>query len=276
MKSKIKINKKSFTFKIDGQYSWGKDEILFKKSTNSLANVNWKNNGYKKIKILNKLDFLKLKTDISNLLFKLIFTEFKTKVKKLDFKMEQYHNYVSGEASHNKIIKKTRKLNLDQFNRKLMNKILKVCSKNLNKNLTFRNPKLRKEIIILRLNRPKSLDINPPHRDGYLKIWRNVINLWIPISGCGSLSSLPLIPGSHLISEKKILRTRSSGSKINGKLYRVPSIIKIKNDVINMIRPNPKYGEALIFTPFLIHGSAINLEKNKTRASLELRLHVLE
>ena len=67
--------------------------------------------------------------------------------------------------------------------------------KNLNKNLTFRNPKLRKEIIILRLNRPKSLDINPPHRDGYLKIWRNVINLWIPISGCGSLSSLPLIPG---------------------------------------------------------------------------------
>ena len=77
-----------------------------------------------------------------------------------------------------------------------------------------------------------------------------------------------------MISEKKILRTGSSGSKINGKLYRVPSIIKIKNDVINMIRPNPKYGEALIFTPFLIHGSAINLEKNKTRASLELRLHV--
>ena len=59
--------------------------------------------------------------------------------------MEQYHNYVSGEESHNKIIKKTRKLNLDQFNRKLMNKILKICSKNLNKNLTFRNPKLRKD-----------------------------------------------------------------------------------------------------------------------------------
>ena len=37
-----------------------------------------------------------------------------------------------------------------------------------------------------------------------------------------------------------------------------------------MIRPNPKLGEALIFTPFLIHGAAVN-NSDLTRISLELR-----
>ncbi|RKE98110.1 hypothetical protein [Ichthyenterobacterium magnum] len=38
-----------------------------------------------------------------------------------------------------------------------------------------------------------------------------------------------------------------------------------------MVRPNPKKGEASIFTPFLIHGAAVNKNKDITRVSLELR-----
>jgi ectoine hydroxylase-related dioxygenase (phytanoyl-CoA dioxygenase family) len=32
------------------------------------------------------------------------------------------------------------------------------------------------------------------------------------------------------------------------------------------------YGQALIFSPHLIHGLALNLEENKTRVALEFRL----
>ena len=39
-----------------------------------------------------------------------------------------------------------------------------------------------------------------------------------------------------------------------------------------MIRPNPNIGQVLAFTPFLIHGCAINWNDNITRFSLELRL----
>ena len=37
-----------------------------------------------------------------------------------------------------------------------------------------------------------------------------------------------------------------------------------------MIRPNPKETEALVFTPYLIHGAAFN-DSNNTRVALELR-----
>ena len=38
-----------------------------------------------------------------------------------------------------------------------------------------------------------------------------------------------------------------------------------------MIRPNPQNTEALIFTPFLIHGAAVNKNIDITRIALELR-----
>ena len=37
-----------------------------------------------------------------------------------------------------------------------------------------------------------------------------------------------------------------------------------------MIRPNPKEGDALFFTPFLIHGAGVNLSQ-ETRIGMELR-----
>ena len=38
---------------------------------------------------------------------------------------------------------------------------------------------------------------------------------------------------------------------------------------LKMKRPNPKYGESLIFTPFLVHGSAINENKDKLSKAKE-------
>jgi ectoine hydroxylase-related dioxygenase (phytanoyl-CoA dioxygenase family) len=38
-----------------------------------------------------------------------------------------------------------------------------------------------------------------------------------------------------------------------------------------MIRPNPKPGEMLLFSPYLIHGGGVNFNKDITRVSLEMR-----
>lgn len=43
-----------------------------------------------------------------------------------------------------------------------------------------------------------------------------------------------------------------------------------------MMRPNPALNEALVFTPYLIHGSSVNDNQNQTRVSLELRLYCLD
>ena len=46
-------------------------------------------------------------------------------------------------------------------------------------------------------------------------------------------------------------------------------ILSYENNNLEMIRPNPQLGEIIIFTPFLVHGSAINAQTDKTRFSLE-------
>ena len=80
-----------------------------------------------------------------------------------------------------------------------------------------------------------------------------------------------MLPGSHLLPENEILRTESKGAKINGNTYYVPCILKTGAGDLKMIRPNPSEGEALLFSPFLIHGAAVNRSEH-TRVSMELRL----
>ena len=132
---------------------------------------------------------------------------------------------------------------------------------------------LKKEVVILRINRPQSFDFNPLRRDGYLEVWENTINIWISIVVYNLKSSLPIIPGSHLINEKNIMKTNIRSAKLNKKVYNVPAIAKIEGG-IKLIRPNPPNENALIFSPFLIHGSAHNNNKSKTRISLEIRLFI--
>jgi ectoine hydroxylase-related dioxygenase (phytanoyl-CoA dioxygenase family) len=38
------------------------------------------------------------------------------------------------------------------------------------------------------------------------------------------------------------------------------------------IRPDPKIGEVLVFSPYLIHGGSVNLNDDTTRISIEVRL----
>jgi hypothetical protein len=121
----------------------------------------------------------------------------------------------------------------------------------------------------IRIVRPNSNDNNPPHKDSHLKRLRKNVNIYLPLAGSNELSSLPLIPKSHLEEESEYIIS-SSPSFVNGKKNTVPCIVH-RNKGLDMICPNPKPNEVLIFTPHLIHGGGVNSNKNVTRVSLEMR-----
>ncbi len=100
------------------------------------------------------------------------------------------------------------------------------------------------------------------------------MNVWIPVAGSDENSSLPVVPASHLIREEALIRTAARSAKISGNTYMVPCISKIHDRIPEMTRPNPQPGQALIFTPFLIHGAAFNTNVDATRMALELRLYL--
>ena len=185
------------------------------------------------------------------------------------FRLEDYHKTVKEDKLHRKIIGFTRELTEKNFSLDIY-KLLERAEDVLACKLSLMVKELNRVHIQLRINRPNSLDINPPHKDGYLSYWKDIINIWIPIAGCDINSSLPLIPKSHLIKENELYKTQNQGATINGSQYRVPCILKTKNGNLKMIRPNPKEGDAIFFTPFLIHGAAFNKSK-KTRIGMELR-----
>lgn len=186
------------------------------------------------------------------------------------FELKSYHKVITNDKDHLKVINHTKNLRVSDFEIDFDSLAAKF-SENVNAPLTPYIKELKRSHIQIRINRPNSLDINPPHRDGYLSYWKNILNVWIPIEGCNEKSSLPIIPKSHLIPELKIFRTKSKGAYINGNNYYVPCILKTTEGDLKMIRPNPVKGEALIFSPFLIHGAAFNFNEDTTRIAIELR-----
>jgi ectoine hydroxylase-related dioxygenase (phytanoyl-CoA dioxygenase family) len=136
--------------------------------------------------------------------------------------------------------------------------------------LIAKNPFDNQSIYHFRVVRPHANDHNPLHRDVWLEDYANCINLYIPIAGSTDLSSLAIVAGSHRWSENKIERTQS-GATIGGTTYNVPAVTKIPG-AYEIRRPNPQRNEVLVFSPYLIHGGAVNLNQDKTRISIELRL----
>jgi ectoine hydroxylase-related dioxygenase (phytanoyl-CoA dioxygenase family) len=140
----------------------------------------------------------------------------------------------------------------------------------MNQHLRAHNPFDKEEIFHFRIIRPNSGDNNPLHRDVWLEDYKDCINLYIPVAGSNAHSSLIIADGSHLWPDSKVEKT-IRGAVINGQRFNVPAVTDII-EPFELVRPDPKAGEVLIFSPYLIHGGAANLNKNTTRISIELRL----
>lgn len=187
--------------------------------------------------------------------------------------LERYHDWIKSESDHVTLIKASRdlryaNLGLDggEFTRFFADIVGVALSPVL--------PMFGSEIVQLRINRPGSTDYNPPHRDGSLPHLAPTLNVWIPVVGVDETTSLPIVPGSHAIPEQDCWQTQPGGATMGGQPYRVPAIGRLRNGPLKMVRAPVRFGQALIFTPYLIHGLAFNQSKTKTRMALELRFNI--
>jgi hypothetical protein len=264
---------KYFSIEDAPAFNFGDDQILSSESTDISFQQPWYSTGYTEQNFLDNGEFESLKTGLTQSIGKIIRQE--CQINTNGFDLENYHQYVDNDINHIKVVSKTRDLFSEDFNFPI-EEMLPRLGKILNFTLTDIDPKTNKRMhIIVRINRPKSNDYNPPHKDIYESVDDDsyipqFINFWIPIAGVTSKSNLPLVPQSHLISEKLILRT-FEGGKIEGNKYRV-RMIKSWNGEHKLFRSKVNYGQVLIFSSHLIHGLAVNDEPNKTRVALEFRL----
>lgn len=184
------------------------------------------------------------------------------------FQLEDYHRCVD-DALHEEVIRRTRggfpvaALPVDF--RRFEQRISELCGVPVEV--------LEREQVPahfwMRIVRPLSGDNNPPHRDVWLDWLRSAINIYVPIAGSDASSSLTLVPGSHLWRESDLIRT-AEGARIGGVRYSVPAVLGARHP-LTMIRPDPGPEEVLVFSPYLVHGGAKNLNLDCTRVSLEMR-----
>jgi hypothetical protein len=252
---------------------FGNDERLSKIDTDITYSQSWYKKGYSTADILDVAEFETLKKGLTSSIGKIIQDELSIDVS--CFNLVNYHNYVKNDTDHFKIVSKTRDLFAEDFNFPVM-ELTQRFEKILGFKLTdIHNVNGKKTHIIVRVNRPNSNDFNPPHKDVYEGVDNdNVIpkfvNFWIPIAGVTNKSSLPIVPESHVINEKEVLRTFTGGVMENNK-YRV-RMIESWNGENNLERSKVGDGQVLVFSGHLIHGLAINEEEDSTRVALEFRL----
>ena len=271
---KFKIDEKQFSFDSQGtpSFDYGIPQVLSNENTDITYGQTWYKQGYGVFPLLSTMEFNALQAGISNCV-KSILEE-----KGLDttqFELNKYHRFLPNDTTHYEVVKRTRDLFPSDFDFHIV-EFYKKLSEILGFELTDINPNNGEKMhIIIRINRPDSNDFNPPHKDVYESVDRDeqvnkFVNFWIPICGVNRQSSLPLVPESHLLPENKILRTFEGGT-IQKQKYHVRSILKW-DERNNLQRADINYKQVLIFSSHLIHGCAVNEQKDETRVALEFRL----
>ncbi len=255
-------------------FDYGKEIRLSREDTDIVYTQPWYDEGHTSANFLSPEEFASLKQGLTQSVAKIIRDELGLDVP-ADFSLERYHDVVTTREDHFKVVGKTRDLFAEDFNFPVK-EVLPKFEKILGFGLTDINPEDGKELhIIVRINRPGSSDYNPPHKDVYERVDEAdyippFVNLWIPIAGVTENSSLPIAPGSHKLTENKVLRTHN-GAVVEGNRYRV-RMIREWGGSSHLERAEVDYGEVLFFSGHLIHGLAVNAEPDTTRVALEFRL----
>jgi hypothetical protein len=256
------------------EYITGSNIILSNEESDVTYFQDWYDVGYTIQHFLNDNEFNEIKHGVTKCIQNIVETILNTKIS--NFKLENYHNIITNNDDHYKVVSQTRDLFPKDFSFSV-DEIIPRFENILNFPLTDIDPNSGwKAHIILRINRPYSNDYNPPHKDIYEQYdgesyIPKFVNFWVPICGVTQKSMLPISPKTHRLPENLILRT-NIGSCIGENKYRVRAIKKW-DEKVNLYRYPIKYGQVLIFSPHLIHGLAINEEPNTTRVSLEFRLY---
>jgi len=264
-KVKYTIDKQVVEIAIKGDTGYGASEVLLHKDDNLTAQAAWNEEGYKVDDLWNGNFYDELVSGIQNLIQSNLYN-IGVSVDQA-FTLEKYHKYLTDEL-HYALLAEMEAFSANALPvgvRHLEDRVSEMCGLAV----TCKNPSLGLKLFHIRIVRPKSDDNNPLHRDVWLDRLRNFVNIYVPLAGSTADSSVCIVPGSHLWKESEIERTLA-GAMINGKAYTVPAVTNAKKP-LKAIRPNPKPNEILLFSPYLIHGGAVNMNKNATRISLEMR-----
>jgi hypothetical protein len=261
------VNGQHFKYEAHGEKIWGADSVLLENSIDLTANKPWHETGYTIETLFDDDLYATFSKNVYSLLINcwreagLPITD--------QFSLQDYHKIATDFETHLRAVEKTKLLSVHDFPvpiHLLEERIGALCKTPV----IAKNPFDQQAIFHFRVIRPGKTDNNPLHRDVWLEDYDNCINLYIPIAGSNELTSLMIIPGSHLWAESKIERT-AAGALINGIKFNVPAVTAIKDD-FTVVRPSPAANEVLVFSPYLIHGGAINLSLDQTRISIEIRL----
>lgn len=284
--STIKINDNVRTVKVEADdIAYGNDEIWFNRDNPPGSEAMWVKEGYTVQPFLSPEDHLKIREaatkGIANKL-----TGLGLGVDTKGFTLEKYHEYVNDEQ-HLAFIENIRAGGegtgglsfelLPVLLEFIEQRVSQICNTEVTAIKTFlmeNGSYYTTRHFWLRVIRPQCFkDNNLPHKDVHLDRGnlegKKAINLYLPLAGSNELSSLPIIPGSHLWPENEIERTFGK-VYCDGVQYTNPAIVSTKHG-LDLITPNPGLNEAMIFTPYAIHGGGFNFNTDKTRVSLEMR-----
>lgn len=264
---KYKVGDVTLEYHVEGDVITGSDQTLLDQAIDLTAFTEWHSCGFGVEPLFSNDEFQLFRKETDDLLREcwrdagLSFP--------IDAPLHQYHQYAASQSAHLAAVEKTKLLLTERFPggiRQIEERISAICGFKLE---AF-NPYDGARIFHFRVVRPQSRDNNPLHRDVWLPDYADCINLYIPVAGSNEKSSLILLSGSHLWPESKVERT-VQGAIINGAKFNVPAVTKVHGDY-QVVRPNPQPNEVLVFSPYLVHGGAVNLNDDKTRISIELRL----
>ena len=263
-----KLGDKEIELELIGDTLVGNDEVLLLQDENLIEKTAWNNEEFSIEKFVSDEDFSLIKEGLTKLVSEKII-EAGGKIDK-NFTLENYHMYVDNTI-HLTVAKLIQSgWNVSQFPIEI-ERINKRISAIIGIDVTTKAKHVDMNNFFLRIVRPQNFqDNNPPHRDVWLYRLRDAINIYAPICGSNSKSSLGLVPGSHLLKESDIERT-VDGAILNGTSYTVPCVIYIKNEMPKLLRPNPEENQVMLFSPYLVHGGGYNFNENATRMSLEVR-----
>lgn len=266
----VSIGGETVYFHVEGKTIVGDRVCLLAQDDNLIEKMPWAAEGFSVERFLGATDHNLFLEGIRRLIFE------KLREKDLiaasqfpQFSLEKYHHFVTTDEAHFKLVLDSREgFRFDQFPMAITT-IEERISEILGFPVVATNPHHGKQTFYIRIIRPQSRDNNPPHRDVWLDDLRHAVNIYVPIAGSNALSSLPLVPGSHLWLESEIERT-ATGAKVNSLEYRVPAVVGPES-LLHMVRPNPLPNELMIFSPYLVHGGGVNQNHDLTRMSLEMR-----
>jgi hypothetical protein len=264
----VRINQQDFTYNVQGEPGLTDGQVLLAADDDLTAGTAWAAAGYTVANFLPPPEQATLRGGLAQLVRQALADA--GRPVPADFDVAHYHRVVGDDrALHLAVVNRTKEFRqaeaLPLPTAWLEQRVGELCGRPVQ----ALNPWDSERFFHLRLIRPGQADNNPLHRDVWLPDYRSCVNIYVPVAGSTAQSSLTLVPGSHHWPENRTLRT-AGGAVSNGVAFTVPGVLG-SAEPLDIIRPNPAPSEVLLFSPYLLHGGAVNLNADETRISLEMR-----